>query len=116
MRAKAIARDVRMSPRKARLVVDQIRGLPVNDAYALLQFSPKRAAEPVRKTLQSAVANAQSRADEGGESLDVDELFVTEAFVDEGPMLKRWKAAAMGRAMPRRRRMSHITLVVDNRE
>lgn len=88
----------------------------MNDAYALLQFSPKRAAEPVRKTLQSAVANAQARADEDGESLDVDDLMVAKAFVDEGPMLKRWKAAAMGRAMPRRRRMSHITLIVDNRE
>jgi len=105
-----------MSPRKVRLVVDQIRGLPVNDAYALLRFSPKRAAEPIKKTLQSAVANAQHHADLDGLSLDVDELVISEAFVDEGPMLKRWKAAAMGRAMPRRRRMSHITLVVDNRE
>lgn len=116
MRAQAKARFVRISPRKARLVVDQVRGLPVNDAYALLQFSPKRAAGPVFKTLQSAVANAQQHADEAGEVLDVDELVVAQAFVDEGPMLKRWKAAAMGRAMPRRRRMSHITLVVDNRE
>ena len=105
-----------MSPRKVRLVVDQIRGLPVNDAYALLQFSPKRAAEPIRKTLQSAVANAQYKADEGGESFDVDDLVISEAFVDEGQMLKRWRAAAQGRAAPRRRRMSHITLVVDTEE
>jgi len=116
MRAQAIAKSIRMSPRKVRLVVDQIRGLPVNDAYALLQFSPKRAAEPVRKTLQSAVANAQGKADEGGEALDVDDLVVSQVFVDEGPTLKRWRAAAMGRAMPRRRRMSHITVVVDTED
>lgn len=105
-----------MSPRKVRLVVDQIRGLNVNDAYALLQFSPKRASEPVFKTLQSAVANAQYKADEDGEALDVDELVVSEAFVDEGRMLKRWRAAAQGRAAPRRRRTSHVTLVVDTED
>jgi large subunit ribosomal protein L22 len=116
MKATAIARHVRMSPRKVRLVVDQIRGKSVNDAYALLQFSKKAASGPVGKTLRSAVANAQVRADEGGGALDVDDLVVTEAYVDEGPTLKRWRAAAMGRASPLRKRTSHITVVVDTKE
>ena len=105
-----------MSPRKVRLVVDQIRGKSVNDAYAVLQFSKKAAAEPVEKTLRSAVANAQYKAQDEGDVLDVDELVISEAFVNEGPTLKRWRAAAMGRAAPRRRRMSHITVVVDSKE
>ncbi len=116
MEARAIARHVRMSARKVRLVVDQIRGKSVNEAYALLQFSKKSAAEPVGKTLRSAVANAQVKALDEGEVLDVDELFVREAYVDEGPTLRRWRAAAMGRAAPIRRRTSHITVVVDTRE
>jgi large subunit ribosomal protein L22 len=116
MEAKAIARHVRMSARKVRLVVDQIRGKSVNEAYALLQFSKKGAAEPVNKTLRSAVANAQVKAQDGGNVLDVDELVVAEAFVDEGPTLRRWKAAAQGRAAPRRHRTSHITVVVDTKD
>ena len=115
-RARAVARHVRMSPRKVRLVVDLIRGQSVNDAYALLQFSKKAASEPVAKTLRSAVANAQFRADAEGGVLDVDDLVVHEAYVNEGPALKRWKASAMGRASPRKRRTSHITLVVDVKE
>jgi len=116
MEAKAIARYIRMSPRKVRLVVDQIRGEPVNKAYATLQFSKKAAAEPVQKTLRSAVANAQYRAEDQGEYIDVDDLVVTEAYVNEGPTLRRWRAAAMGRAAPIRKRMSHITIVVDTKE
>lgn len=116
MEAKAIAKHVRMSPRKVRLVVDQIRGQSVNDAYALLQFSKKAAAVPVSKTLKSAVANAHDKADRDGDSVDVDDLFVSEAYVDEGPTLRRWRAAAQGRAAPRRRRTSHITLVVQSKE
>lgn len=116
MQAKAIAKYVRMSPRKVRLVVDLIRGRSVNEAYATLQFSKKAAADPVGKTLRSAVANAQYKAQDEGDVLDVDDLFVREVYVDEGPMLKRWRAAAMGRAAPRRRRMSHITVVVDTKE
>ncbi|MEZ4415175.1 MAG: 50S ribosomal protein L22 [Gemmatimonadota bacterium] len=115
MEARAIARSIRMSPRKVRLVVDQIRGRAVNDAYSLLRFSKKAASEPVEKTLRSAVANAQAKAQEQGEVLDVDDLVVREVFVDEGPTLHRWRAAAMGRATPRRRRSSHITVVVDSR-
>lgn len=116
MEAKAEAKYVRMSPRKVRLVVDQIRGATVNDAYALLQFSKKAAAEPISKTLRSAVANAQYRAEEQGEFVDVDDLVVSAAYVNEGPTLRRWRAAAMGRAAPIRKRMSHITIVVDTKE
>jgi large subunit ribosomal protein L22 len=105
-----------MSPRKVRLVVDQIRGCSVNEAYAVLQFSNKAAADPVGKILRSAVANAHYRAENQGEVVDVDDLVVRDAFVDGGPMLKRYRAAAMGRSAPRRRRMSHITVVVDTRE
>jgi large subunit ribosomal protein L22 len=116
MQAKAVSRYVRMSPRKVRLVIDQIRGESVNSAYAILQFSKKAAAEPVEKTLRSAVANAQYKADDDGEFLDVDDLVIAEAYVDEGPTLRRWRAAAMGRAAPIRKRMSHITVVVDTKE
>ena len=116
MEARAIARHVRMSARKVRLVVDQIRGKSVNEAYAILQFSKKSAAEPVGKALRSAVANAQVKAQDGGDALDVDDLKVSEVFVDEGPTLRRWKAAAQGRAAPRRHRTSHITVIVDTKE
>jgi len=116
MEARAIARQIRMSPRKVRLVVDQIRGRSVNEAYAILQFSKKAASDPVGKTLRSAVANAQYRALDEGEVLDVDGLVVSRAFVDEGVTHKRWRARAMGRASPIRKRTSHITVVVDQRK
>ena len=100
-----------------RLVVDQIRGKSVNEAYALLQFSKKSAAEPVGKTLRSAVANAQVKAQDGGDRRSTSTtLVVSEVFVDEGPTLKRWRAAAQGRAAPRRKRTSHITVVVDSKD
>ncbi len=116
MEARAIAKDVSMSPRKVRLVVDQIRGRSVNEAYAILQFSKKAAADPVSKTLRSAVANAQIKAQDEGDVLDVDTLYVRETYVDEGTTLRRWRAAAMGRAAPIRKRTSHITVVVDTME
>lgn len=116
MKARAVAKQIGMSPRKVRLVVDLIRGKPVNDAYSILQFSKKAAARPVEKTLRSAVANAQYKAEEEGEVLDVDELVVSECFADEGPTMKRWRARAMGRASPIRKRTSHITIVVDTKE
>lgn len=112
MEARAIARHVRMSARKVRLVVDQIRGKSVNEAYALLQFSKKSAAEPVSKTLRSAVANAQVKSQDDGGMVDVDDLFVREAYVDEGPTLKRWRPRAKGRATPILKRTSHITVLV----
>ena len=116
MQATAIARHVRMSPRKVRLVVDQILGKSVNEAYAILRFSKKAAADPVGKTLRSAVANAQYKAQDQGDVLDVDELKVATAYVDEGPTLKRWRARAMGRAGRINKRSSHITVVVDTKE
>jgi len=115
MKARAIARNVSISARKVRLVVDQIRGKSVNEAYALLQFSKKNAAEPVGKTLRSAVANAQVKSQDEGTMVDADDLIVAEAYVDEGATLKRWRARAQGRASPIRKRTSHITLVVDTR-
>ncbi len=116
MEAVAVAKQVRMSPRKVRLVVDQIRGLSVNEAVSLLEFSKKAASVPVGKTLQSAVANATDRADRDGDDVDVDDLVVSRVFVDEGPTYKRWRAAAQGRAVPRRRRTSHITVAVRPKE
>lgn len=105
-----------MSPQKMRLVIDQIRGINVNDAYAILQFSKKAAADPIDKVLRSAVANAASKADDTGEALDVDGLYVSEAYVDEGRTLRRWRARAYGRATPVLKRSSHVTVIVDTEE
>lgn len=116
MRATATAKEVRISPHKMRLVIDQIRGINVNDAYAVLQFSKKAAAGPIDKVLRSAVANAVSKADDSGEALDVDELYVREAYVDEGRTLRRWRARAYGRATPVLKRSSHVTVVVDTED
>lgn len=116
MEARAISRYNRQSARKMRLVIDLIRGKSVGEAYAILQFSKKRAAQAIDKTLRSAVANARVKADTAGELVDVDDLFVKEAFINEGPRLKRWRAAAMGRAAPIRRPTSHVVIVVDRKE
>jgi len=116
MEARAISKHIRQSPRKMRLVIDEIRGKSVNDAYAILQFSKKRAATAIDKTLRSAVANAKDKADQAGEMVDVDQLVVKEAYVDEGPYYKRWRAAAMGRPAPIRRPTAHVTVVVDSEE
>ena len=99
-----------------RLVVDLIRGKSVGEAYALLQYSKKRAAEQIDKTLRSAVANARNKADEAGAMVDVDDLYVKEAYINEGPRLKRWRAAAMGRAAPMEHPTSHVIIVVDSKE
>ncbi|MBX7117939.1 MAG: 50S ribosomal protein L22 [Gemmatimonadaceae bacterium] len=112
----ATQRTTRQSPYKMRLVIDQIRGLKVNEALAMLQFSKKHAADEITKVLKSAVANAEAKARAGGESLDVDELYVTKAIVNEGPKLKRWTPAAMGRATPMYKRTSHVEIVVDTKE
>lgn len=116
MQARAIARNIGMSPRKMRLVIDLIRGRGVNDAYSILKFSKKVASEPIEKTLRSAVANAQQKADATGDFLDVDDLVVREAYVDEGATTKRWRARAMGRASPIMKRSSHVTIIVDRKE
>jgi large subunit ribosomal protein L22 len=110
---RATARYVRMSPTKVRRVVDLIRGLPAREAQAIVKFDPHAASEPVGKVLDSAIANAEHLAHVRSQRIDADELFVTEAFVDEGPMLKRFRPRAQGRAYRIRKRTSHITIVVE---
>jgi large subunit ribosomal protein L22 len=110
METRAVTRFVRISPRKVRLVVDQIRGKGVEEAINILKFVPKRSAGLVAKTLRAAVANA-----EGTQSVDVDRLYVKQVTVDEGGMWKRFTPRAMGRATRIRKRLSHITIVVDER-
>ena len=116
MEASATAKGIRISARKVRLVVGQIRGRDVNEAYAILQFSKKRASLSIDKVLRSAVANAAYQADEIGEALDVDDLYVREAFVNEGRTLRRYRARAYGRATPVLKRSSHVTVIVDTKE
>src|SRR6185312_10981891 len=96
--SRAVQRGTRQSPYKMRLVIDEIRGKSVNDALAYLQFSKKHAAHQIEKTLRSAVANAEHLSRENGNPLDVDALFISRAVVNEGPKLKRFTPAAMGRA------------------
>jgi large subunit ribosomal protein L22 len=108
--AHATQRSTRQSPYKMRLVIDEIRGKGVNDALAYLQFSKKHAAKQIAKTLRSAVANAEQAAREGNTSLDVDALYITRAVVNEGPKLKRFMPAAMGRATPIQKRTSHVEI------
>ena len=111
--ARAFQRTTRQSPYKMRLVIDQIRGQRVNDALALLKFSKKHAAEQIEKTLLSAVANAQQAARAANASLDEDALLVImKAIVNEGPKLKRWTPAAMGRATPMIKRTSHVEIII----
>jgi large subunit ribosomal protein L22 len=112
MEARAIQRTVRQSARKMRLVIDQIRGRAVPEAYAILRFSKKHAAKQIHKVLKSAVANAEQRAQRDNVPLDVDGLRVRYAVVNEGPALKRFTSAAMGRAMPIRKRTSHVEIHV----
>jgi large subunit ribosomal protein L22 len=114
--ARAIQRTTRQSPYKMRLVIDQIRGKNVNEALALLQFSKKHAALQIAKTLRSAVANAEDRARTTNGTVDVDRLYVKHAVVNEGPKLKRFTPAAMGRATPIHKRTSHVDIIVAERE
>jgi large subunit ribosomal protein L22 len=107
--ARAIARHVRVSPMKARRVVDLVRGLPAKEALTVLKFAPQAASEQVYKVLASAVANA-----ENNERLDPDSLLVRAAFVDEGPTLKRFRPRAQGRAYRIRKRTCHITIEVES--
>src|SRR5689334_14096887 len=114
--ARAIQRTTRQSPYKMRLVIDEIRGKDVNAALNYLAFSKKHAAKQIEKVLRSAVANAESHARADNESLDVDTLFVKHAIVNEGPKLKRFTPAAMGRATPILKRTSHVEIVVAARQ
>lgn len=111
MEAKAIAKYVRISPRKVRQVVDLIRGKKVNEALAILRFTPKRASEVVTKVVKSAAANAENNL-----QMDRDELFVTSCYVDQGPTFKRYQPRAQGRADILRKRTSHITVMVGDKK
>lgn len=110
MVAKAQARFIRIAPRKARLVMDLIRGKDVDDALSVLRFTPRKGAKILEKVLNSAVANAQNNHD-----MNKGELFVSQGYVDEGPVLKRYRARAQGRASRIRKRTSHITLILEER-
>ncbi|MCS6950380.1 MAG: 50S ribosomal protein L22 [bacterium] len=110
--AHAIARYVRLSPRKARLLIEAIRGQYVPEAVAFLRFSPQRAARPILKVVQSAAANAVFLAERDGETVDENALKIVRAVVDEGPRLKRYRPRAMGRAYPIIRPTCHITVEV----
>jgi large subunit ribosomal protein L22 len=107
--ARAVARYVRTSPMKARRVIDLVRGLPAKEALTVLKFAPQAASEPVYKVLASAIANA-----ENNERLDPDSLLVSEAYVDEGPTLRRFRPRAQGRAYRIRKRTCHITIAVES--
>ena len=111
MRVSATAKYIRRSTRKTRLVTQAIVGRPVEEATALLQYMPQGAARDVAKVLQSATANAENNHD-----LPADELFVAEATANEGPTIKRWRPRAQGRAFPINKPMTHVTVVVENRE
>ena len=129
MEAKAIARHVRVTPRKARRMVDLIRGKKATEAITILKFAPQDASLPVRKVLESAIANARVKADKAGEPFRErseegrvgepfreNDLVVKETYVDEGVTLKRFRARAQGRAARINKRTSHITVVVANKE
>ena len=111
MEARATAKDISMSPRKARLVVDVVRGQPVGKALAMLQFMPQKAARHVRKVIQSAAANAENNY-----ALDTETLYVREIFVNEGRTQKRFRPRAHGRVSPLLKRSSHVTAVVAEKE
>lgn len=112
MEAKAVARHVRVTPRKARRMVDLIRGKKISEARTILQFAPQTASEPVLKALNSAVANARQKAQQANQMFRENDLTVSQAYVDEGVTIKRFRARAQGRAASINKRTCHITLVV----
>jgi large subunit ribosomal protein L22 len=111
MQAKAVARTVRIAPRKARLVVDLIRGKQIGEAIAILNLTPKASSPIVEKVLKSAIANAEHNYE-----MDTNSLVISQAFVDEGPTLKRFRPRAMGRASAINKRTSHITIVLSEKK
>ena len=111
MEAKATAKYIRISPRKVRQVVDLIRGKGIEEALAILTFTPNRASVSITKVVKSAAANAEHNYE-----LDKDNLFISSAYVDPGPTGKRWKPRAMGRADRVMKRTSHITVVVQEKQ
>ena len=111
MEARAIAKYIRISPRKVRQVVDLIRGKKIADALAILKFTPRGATDAIEKAVKSAVANAEHNYE-----MNTDALYIAEAFVDQGPTTKRMKPRAMGRADVIKKRTSHITVVVKEKK
>lgn len=116
MEAKAIARHVRVTPRKARRMVDLIRGKRASEAITILKFAPQDTSLPVRKVLESAIANARVKAEKAGEPFREQNLVIKETYVDEGVTLKRFRARAQGRAARINKRTSHITVIVSLKE
>jgi large subunit ribosomal protein L22 len=110
MEARAVARYIRMSPRKVRQVVDLVRGKSVEEAINLLHFTPKRASVPVEKLLRSAVANAMNK--EEASKLDPEDFFIKTIYVDQGPTMRRYNPGPMGRASLIRKRFCHISVVL----
>lgn len=108
METRAVAKYVRISPRKVRLIMDQLKGKRVEEALHLLTFAPQKSAHIVKKLISSAVANAEENTE-----IDVDTLFVKTIYADEGPTLKRFRPRAMGRATRIRKRTSHITVILE---
>ena len=110
MVSSAVAKYVRISPRKVRLIMDQIRGKNVDEALNLLSFSSQKGSNVLKKLLNSAVANAQQNSD-----IDIDNLYIHQVFADEGPVLKRFRPRAMGRATRIIKRTSHLTVILDEK-
>jgi len=108
MEITAKAKYVRISPRKIRLIMDEVRGKKVEEALNILSFIPKKGARILKKLIESAVANAQDKS-----NIDVDELKIAKIYADQGPMLKRWRPRALGRATMIRKRTSHLTVVLE---
>lgn len=108
METKAAARFIRISPRKIRLVMDQVRGMKAEEALNKLSFAPQKGARILKNLINSAVANAGQDA-----NVDVDALYIKRIYADEGPILKRWRPRAQGRATKIRKRTSHLTVILD---
>ena len=112
MEAIAKLRNIRVTPMKARRVVNLIRGKQATEALGILKFAPQSASEPIYKLVAAAVANAQVKGESAGTIVDADDLVISQAFVDEGVTLKRFRPRAQGRAFRINKRTSHITVVV----
>lgn len=115
MSSRAVLRGARVSPRKARRVADLIRGRDVAEALEVLKFTEKKSAGLIKKLVESAIANAEHKAEQDGEYLDIDELFVDTIFVDQGPQQRRFRPRAYGRATQILKKTSHITVVLQTR-
>lgn len=116
MKATAHTRYVRVTPQKARRIMNEVRGMEANKALDVLKFAPQKPALPIRKTLVSALANAEQAARNAGMSFDSDQMYIVEAYVNDGPTMKRFRARAQGRGARILKRTSHLTIVVGDAE